>query len=271
MNILKSEKKFWMFPIISAISLIILIFLPFTSMLLSSISSGDTISNTASNQYSINYGFLFIYYLLVYTSVFYFNAAFIITINDKLENKPTSILSSLNRAAGKFHHLLGWAVISATVSTIIHALEDRKIIGFILALIISVSFSLLCFFVMPILALENIGPIAAMKKSKKLFTNAWGSNLKARFGFGLYAFVYGLAGPTILYLGIKYEISFLIVIGAIITIATSIVFSMLRTIFVTVLYRHASGKPTSQYFSNDDLENHSFKKSKFRSNTITKA
>ena len=211
-KILKSEKKFWMFPIISAISLIILIILPLIGMISDSIVNGVSANFAENSNYSINYGFLFIYYLLVYTSVFYFNAAFIITINDKLENKPTSILSSLNRAVGKFHHLLGWAVISAIASTIIRSLEERKTFGAILSIMVSSSFSLLCFFAMPILSLENMGPIAAMKKSKDLFIKSWGDNLKARFGFGLYSFAYAIIGPIIMFLGLNQGITFLIVI-----------------------------------------------------------
>ncbi len=46
-------------------------------------------------------------------------------------------------------------------------------------------FSLLSFIVRPLLVTEGVGPITAMKRSRRLFTATWGGQLTANFGFGI--------------------------------------------------------------------------------------
>ena len=68
-EILKSEKKFWAFPIISVISFIILVLIPFIPSMIEVFSNSQNILDpTTQSGLSINYGFLFIYYILIYTA-----------------------------------------------------------------------------------------------------------------------------------------------------------------------------------------------------------
>ena len=271
-EILKSEKKFWAFPIISFISFIILVLIPFIPSMIEAFSSSQNILDPSTHSdFSINYGFLFIYYILVYTASFYINAAFIIAVNDKIEGKKINVLTCLNKASTKLHHLFGWAIIASILAVIIRALEERKIIGFILAIFLSFSFSILCFFVLPIIALEDIGPIEAMRKSKNLFTKSWSDQVKARISFGFYAFMLALPGPAIIALGIMSQSILLTIIGILISSCISVVLYMMRTIYLTILYRHANGQSSSKYFSEEDLNNHQFKKSKFKTSAVAKA
>ena len=95
------------------------------------------------------------------------------------------------RRAGK---ILPWAIISATVSMILRAIEERAgFVGQIVAAIAGMAWAVVTFLVLPIIVIEGVGVRDAIKKSGNLFKRTWGENLAAQIGFSLIGFVAGAA------------------------------------------------------------------------------
>ena len=106
----------------------------------------------------------------------------------RLKGQAVTIGEALHESAARAHVLLPWAVVSATVSIVLRAIEQRGgILGRIVGAIAGVAWSVVTFLVLPVLVFEGIGPIAAVKRSGELFKQTWGENLIANAGIGLVA------------------------------------------------------------------------------------
>ena len=99
--------------------------------------------------------------------------------------EPVTVGDAIHAASARSHVLLPWAIVSATVSIVLRAIEQRGgIIGRIVGSIAGVAWSVVTFLVLPVLVFEGIGPIAAVKRSGELFKHTWGENLMTNAGIG---------------------------------------------------------------------------------------
>ncbi len=68
---------------------------------------------------------------------------------------------------------------AATIGMILRALEERMgLIGRLVMRIIGIAWAVACYFVVPVLAFEDLTPIAAIKRSSRLFRDTWGEKVK---------------------------------------------------------------------------------------------
>jgi hypothetical protein len=183
---------------------------------------------------------------LTYIVVF-FNAALVFAANSRFQGTPVSVRDAIHAAGERSHVLLPWAIVSATVSVVLRAIEQRGgIIGRIVGSIAGVAWSVVTFLVLPVLVFEGIGPIAAVKRSGELFKHTWGENLMTNAGIGIVGLIGILVGvvPLVVFLAIGGPIA-VIGIGLFVLwcAAVFLVSSTLTGIFQVALYRFATGSP----------------------------
>jgi hypothetical protein len=196
------------------------------------------------------------YVVLAYITIF-FSAALVHAANQRLEGGDPTVGSALRGAAGRAGRLLPWAILSALVSVLLRAAENRGgMLGKVISGIAGVAWSLVTFLVIPVLVVEDLRVGDALRRSAVLFKGTWGENVAARVGFGLLGFLLMLPGMAALAgafaLGETPNIP-LLVLGALWVLAVAMVLSALSGIFQTALYRYAAGVPTQGAFSSDDL------------------
>jgi len=120
-----------------------------------------------------------------YFVVMFFNAALIATAMERLKGRPATIGYGLSKASSHIPAILGWAIIAATVGLILNALRERTD-GFLGQIALSLAggvWAYMTFFVVPVLIVEGLGPIAAIKRSGALLRGTWGKQVTANFGF----------------------------------------------------------------------------------------
>jgi hypothetical protein len=106
--------------------------------------------------------------------------------------------SALRGARERAGVLLPWALLSATVSLVLRALEQRAgIIGRIVIGLVGLAWTLVTFLVLPILVVERIGVGDAVKRSAELFKRTWGENVVTNGGIGLLGVLAVLAGAIV--------------------------------------------------------------------------
>ena len=105
--------------------------------------------------------------------------------------------AALDIANSRLHRLLPWAIVTATVTMILQAIEERfghrrhaSSPG-----LVGLAWNLVTFLVVPILVLEDLGVGDALKRSKDLFKQTWGENVIGQFGLGMVGFLAMLPGP----------------------------------------------------------------------------
>jgi hypothetical protein len=191
----------------------------------------------------------------------YFQSALVAGANTSLSGGKPTLGDSMRAATAKLHRILPWAIVTATVSFIISQLERQGWLGAIVGNLLGMAWNVLTFLTVPIIMFEDVGPVAALKRSGQLFKQTWGENLVAQVGFGLVALVALL--PAFLVAGVGLASGNGAVIGVTVGVAVvwfaivSVVLSALSGIYRTALYRYAVDGQAPGPFAGSDLS-HAF-------------
>lgn len=185
-KVLKENKQLIVFPILSGISLILLTGLLTVGVLAAFGWDFDRIEGDGITKYII----AFCFYLVNYFVVVFFNMALIHCSRLYFKGEEVTIEKGLKFSMSRIGVIFSWAVFAATVGTILKAIQDNSgILGKIITGIIGVVWNIAVFFVVPVIAYEGLGPIAAFKRSSQLMKQKWGESLAGTFSLGLVNFV----------------------------------------------------------------------------------
>ncbi len=173
-----------------------------------------------------------------------FNAAVVSGARERFSGGDPTISSAIKGAFSRLHVIVPWALLAVTVGMILRAIQssDNAITRF-LGSLLDMAWGVLTFLVVPILVVEQTGPINSVKRSGELLRQTWGENLIAQVGFGLIGLVAALPGILVIVIGAAAG-SAGTAIGLIIGIAwialVSVVISTLTAIFQMALYLYAT-------------------------------
>lgn len=197
-----------------------------------------------------SYLYIFLFYLLSYFIVNFFNTGLITCVALRFQGKNPTFSDGWKNAVRHIGPIFLWSLLAATVGMILRALENRSgLIGRIVTSIIGMVWSLLTYFVVPLLVLENFSVPHAIRRSGELFKQTWGENVIGNVSIGLVFMLLMLAGIGVSGLIIVAAISLAgatglvtgIIIGAVILMVLyAIVLGILQTtlqgIFNAALY-----------------------------------
>ena len=141
----------------------------------------------------IVYAVAFVFYFVCSFIVIFFNAALVFCAMQAFAGGTPSLRAGLSTAAGRLPQILGWTLVAATVGVLLNALQNtlRDRLGFLGALLgglLEFSWAVTTFFVVPVLVVDGLGPIAALKRSAAILKRTWGESLGGEGGLGLIAF-----------------------------------------------------------------------------------
>ena len=174
----------------------------------------------------------------------FFQGALVSGAHERLTGGDPTVSSAVGAASAKMHRIIPWALLNLTVGMILRSLRERGgLAGALVGWIGETAWNLLTFLAVPVLMIEDMGPIDTVKRSSSLFKRTWGENVAAQVGFGLLGIVAVL--PIILVAGLLFSIGGLASIIAIIVAvayiaAVAVVVSALSGIFQTALYMYAA-------------------------------
>jgi membrane-anchored glycerophosphoryl diester phosphodiesterase (GDPDase) len=261
-----------LFPLISllgSIVVVILFALPFFGVVL-------VTGEPDSAQSVLGIILLFLFYLVTYTVVIFSNAALISAVMMSLEGQKPTVGDGFRAAAQHFRAVVGYAAISATVGVILNiinsAARDRdnsivlRIIASILSGIVSIAWNLVTFFVVPVLVVEGIGPVAAIKRSWALFKKTWGEQVVGDASIGL---IFGLITILVIIAGIPIVIvvastgSPVLIVLVVLALVIGVIFisllgSTMNGIFRASLYYYATEGSVGPYYD-DTVVQQAFK------------
>ncbi len=196
----------------------------------------------------LGYALVFFYYLVSFTVVVFFNTALIHCAIKILNNEETNVSDGIAFAWSRIGRIIAWAALSATVGTLLKAMQENGKIGQIVASLIGAAWSILTFFVVPILVYEDRGVIDTVKESGRLIKQKWGESLSATVSFGLFNFLGILACIAIGFVLATYVHLILgITVGVLLILLVGTITSAAQTVFVAAVYNHVTGKPTGHF------------------------
>ena len=132
---------------------------------------------------------LFGYYVANYFVIVFFNAALIVCAIRDMQGEPVRLAEGLSVAAKRWHAILGWAIVSAIVGVVLRALESNKKVGRFVVSLIGMAWTAVSFFVVPVIVIDNRGPVDAVRESSRIMKQTWGTALTGNFSLGLINFL----------------------------------------------------------------------------------
>jgi hypothetical protein len=191
------------------------------------------------------YVLLFLLYLVLAIITVFFNAALVSAAHERLGGGDPSVETALAGATSRFGLLLQWALVSATVSTILKSIQNRAgLLGRIVIGLVGMAWALVTFLVLPVIVVEGLTVGAAIKRSKDLFARTWGEQVVGNAAIGLVSFFailgFGFIAVPVMLTGVTALVIAAIVTWVLWAMAVSVVGAAMSGIFQTALYLYAS-------------------------------
>jgi hypothetical protein len=262
--VLQANKTLLTFPIVSMVATIIIsiVFAIPGAMIFGNMQTDDGINIVA-----IIYTFLF--YLVMYTAVIFSNTALIGSALMYMDGKTPTVSDGFRLASERFGKIFGYAAIAATVGLVLNMLRNNRgdsivmqIIGAILAGVLQFAWNLVTFLVIPVLVIENLGPIEAIKRSGTLLKQTWGEQLIGNFSVGLIFFLISLAvvlvvGLPLFLIASSMNSGLLMIVTVIVVVLAVMLVNLIGGavggIFQAALYRYATQGDAGTFFSEDTV------------------
>lgn len=252
-NVLKADKELILLPVMSLIATLAVA----ATFLLPIFLSGNG-EVALEDPGVIGYLLLFVAYVTLAFITIFFNAALVHAANERMDGGDPTLGSAIRGALMRIGGILPWAIVSATVSIILRAIEERAgIVGRIVGVLGGVAWSLVTFLVIPVLVIEGIGVRDAVSRSGSLFKKTWGENVAAQVGFGILGFIAMIPAILVIALGVSMggSLGLILLFGAIAyALAAAMVLSALNGVFQTALYRYAAGIDTGNTALGSELQ-----------------
>jgi len=245
-KVLRENRQLILFPVLSAISMILVVS---SFFLILFASAGWDVEAIRGQDSVANYAMLFGYYVVNYFIIVFFNTALIHCTHLYFNGEKPTVGQGIRFAVRRIGAIFAWAVFAATVGTILRVIQERVgSLGKIITGILGAAWSIATFFVVPVLAYENKGPLAAFRRSATLMKQKWGESIGATFSFGIVNllgvfllaipclalgyFIHPLAGIAVFFLGF---------------FAITVILSATKVIFVSAVYHQINGDPVKHY------------------------
>lgn len=244
---INQNRSLLLFPVFSVISLVLVLATFFGGGFF---LVGDQIQSLMDNeQYGniLGIGLIFLYYLINFFIIVFFNSALIYCAVKILNGEETSLGDGMSFAFSKIDKILAWSVLSATVGTLLQLLQNAGKIGEIVASLIGIAWSIMTFFVVPVLIYEDKGVIESVKESGRLMKQKWGESLAANVSFGLFHLLGILVAFGIGMLLMQVNVLLAIIVGLGLILLISTVITAARTVFVAAVYNRVTGRPVGNF------------------------
>ena len=246
--VVKKDRELLWLPVISFLcSLVVMVVFGLGAVGIGLPKQGETAS---PGLYVLGF---FLYVALSFVTI-YFNAAVIGTAMKRLRGEDAKISDGLALARQHIGKIFVWAVLTATVGMILRQLQERAgIVGRILIGIVGIAWSVLTYFVVPVLLFEPVGVGESIKRSTQIFRERWGEQFIGNATITLAVILIGipvvLVGALLAAVVPPVGILVLIVsVGALMAVGAAC-----SGVFNAALYRYATTGEASGAFSVEDM------------------
>lgn len=261
-SVLRMDKELLLFPLISCIACFFVLG-SFVAPLWNSPYAAVVMDDHQVPQDPVAYAILFAFYAVNYFVIVFFNSALVACAIIRFRGGNPTLGDGLRAATNRLPQILAWSLASATVGVILRVIESySEKAGQFASALLGAAWSIATFFVVPVLAVEKVGPVDAVQRSLSVLRKTWGEALAANFGIGfitlLAMLILGfvpMIGAGVAFVGEHYVVAaILLATGVVGIILASLISSALNTILLAALYLYAAeGKVPSQ-FDNSLLE-----------------
>ncbi len=254
--VLRADKELIIFPILAGIASLIVMATFAVPMFLAGLFEAMFADDWGITRI-VGYAVAFLFYLTQYTVVIFSNSALVGAANIRLKGGDPTVGDGIRIAASHFSSILGYAAISATVGVILQWLSEKGALGRFVASLGGLAWGLATYLAVPVLVIEGVGPLEAVKRSTRLLKETWGEQIVGNFGintiFGLFYLLVILVSIPLIVLAYVATNSFIpvaiLALGMVLVlVALGLISGALSGIYAAALYRYAAEGKATGYF-----------------------
>lgn len=252
-DVLRNDKELLVFPLLSGVvcaGVIAMFALPMYRGF-----SGATVPERLTLEQVI---LLFTFYFCTYFIMAFFNAAMVAAALIRIRGGDPTVVDGFRASWSRLVLIAEWALVAATVGTILRLIEGKsQRLGRIISGLLGTAWSVGTFLVVPIMVVEGVDPIGAVKESIRLLKKTWGQQLIGSFSFGGMGFLLSIPGFILVFMGSAARSNalgygpLLQALGIIYLVALGLVMSALQSVFQTTVYAYAREGTTASGFDRD--------------------
>jgi hypothetical protein len=257
----QADRSLLIFPVVSAIAAVIVLAIFFLGGVGVAVSVGG---EDGSIWPAVPFLVVGVYLLIVVSQ--FCSVALAACASKVLDGGEVTFADGMRAARGRLGVILQWSLVQLIVGALISAIQSvlREGVGSLVSSLIgglaNASWSVATFFVIPVLALEGVGPRDAFNRSTSILKEQWGEGITGSASIGLITLVLGYLPAGILIAGGVALVDqypapggVLIALGVIVALVASLLQVTLGTVFRVALYRFATAGEAPGHFTQAQL------------------
>ncbi len=259
LEIIKENPSLLLFVVMSGGAMILVVASFFTSLFL--VLGVPGMENLAARMAewegnnTVMFIVLFLFYLIAYFIIVFFNVGLVYCTRQIFEGVEPSVRDGLKYSVSRINVILPWAALAATVGVVLKMIEEKAgFVGQIVISLIGAVWSIATFFILPVIAFENIGPVDAVKRSARIMREQWGESIGANFSFAAFYILGYLAGIVFGITMFSLNPFIAIAGGILIIVLVHTVVASANTVFITGAYRKVQHQSAGHFDDNDALD-----------------
>jgi hypothetical protein len=248
-DVLRKDKQLVLFPVLSSLGCL-LVLASFAVPLVALALGGKIDFQDQNGQPAVwTYPVTFAFYFCNYFVIVFCNAALISCALMRFGGQEPTLADGFRAAYSRLPQIAAWALLSATVGMLLKALENvHEKVGQIVSALLGTAWTILTYFVVPVLVVEKVGPFDAIRRSLQLLKQTWGEALVGNIGLGLFKLLLAVPGILLIVVGVALFAAHnlvalgvgLLVLGLLYFLAVAAVAAALDAIFLGALYQYAA-------------------------------
>ena len=256
--VVKSDKSLLAFPIISVVAAIITMIIFF--------GGGAAMAVAIGSPWGALPLVIIGAYLLTVVGVFS-SVALASCATEALEGRQTTVGQGISAARGRMKLIFAWAAVALFVGALIAVIQSllQEVAGGIVSAIFGglagFAWAVATFFVIPVIALDGLGPKEALKTSAHVVKERWGEGVVGSSAIGLITFFVAIL-PAFAMMVLGFVLlgssaiggGLLITIGVLVFVIAMLFQSTITAVFRVALYRYATEGDVIGGFDREALE-----------------
>ena len=214
----------------------------------------------AVGQQSLNYGYyatVFIAYLCLHGFAVYCNTALVACAHISMTERDSKFRDGIQAATRALPSLVIYSLLASTIGTLLSLLDREKHLSRIIRAVVRSGWSLLTYFVIPVIVVERRFIFSALPRSGQIMGQTWGEALSAHFGLGWFLLLLNI--PTAGFFAYEYYAGVVMPFSSALVLSwllfTLILGTTAKNVLTVVLYLYATTGEAPKGWKAEALQN----------------